>query len=83
MLRRVQGASLAVKQQRKVVERQNKLPVQLAAGGPDDRPRAAFQRLPRFGVQEFRPGGLHDEGAEQAVLLVHIGIQVVVEKDGV
>ena len=83
MLRRVQGLPLAVKQQGEVMEGQNKLPVHLPVGSADDRLRAAFQRFPRSGVQEFRSGRLHDEGPEQAVLLVDVGIQVVVEKDGV
>ena len=83
MLRRIERSAVAVEEQGKVVDEQGKLPVCLAVGQPYDSLCAKLQRAAGGRVEEFGTRGLYDERPEQAMLLVGVCEQVVVEKHGV
>ena len=65
------------------MEEQRELPECGAVLPADHCLRTTTDGAQGVGIQKFRPGGFDDQRAEQAMLLVHVGKQMVMEKDGV
>ncbi len=80
MFGRIKRLAVLIEQQGEIMKKQRKFPEGFSVGGTNNRLCAALKLFARFRVKENRPGRLYNQSAEQAVLLVNIGKQVVVEE---